>query len=152
MFSGGVVEGNQPIFMADDEDNDGVCNPSDCMPNESGSWGIPGEGTNLRLMQVGAQTIFTWNPPANTGGNSVVYDVFVAPRAEDFDPDCAREGRGSECTPSCILSGGSDPKVVSDAAPPVAGELFLYVFRAGTACGNGSCGPVRACPEECIPL
>jgi len=84
-----------------------------------------------------------WVPPVDSGGVAPTYDTLRSDSATDFDGAAI-----------CIeADDGSDVSAV-DASDPSVGEVYYYLIRAETPCGDGSLGEVtggaprsgRACP------
>ena len=114
------------VSYSPDGDGDQVANEVDCSPADGTVWAVPGE---VPAMTFASATSFSWSAPLAPGGTAPLYDVV---RATITRP-------GTAPVFGCLqpdLGGQSS----SDTAAPPAGQAFLYLVRAGNACGEGLAG------------
>jgi len=110
-----------------DSDGDNVPDGQDCAPADGTSWALPGEVPSLHPSPDAGGTRLDWTPPADLGGQAVLYDVLASSTAEAFD------------LAACIApgTGGTSATDLDVLAPD---ELRSYLVRATNGCGPGTLG------------
>ncbi len=111
-----------------DADNDGVTNPGDCAPLESGSWAPPVEVGGLL---AGPGVILNWESQSPAVGPAVVYDVIKG--------DIAELMTDSQITQASCIEPGTASTTATDLLSPPTGGAY-YLVRARNDCGNGDYG------------
>jgi hypothetical protein len=110
-----------------DADGDLHAPACDCNPGNGTVWSIP---TEVVSMTFSDPTNFSWSAPANPGGTSTLSDVI---RTTAISVTGAAPSYGC-FQPNLPGLASTEPAV------PAAGTSFLYLVRAGNACGEGPAG------------
>ncbi len=109
-----------------DADGDGHATPCDCQPANPAIWGLVPTEVVAVSVAPDKQTI-SWSVPSQFFGTNPVYDVFKATQST----------AGASPTWTC-LSGDQLGTSLSDPLTPLSGNVFFYIARGQTACGNGT--------------
>jgi hypothetical protein len=109
-----------------DADNDGVGDPCDAAPADSGAFAFPGEVQDLAFDDDKAA--MTWLSASLTAGAATVHDVVRG------GLDAFPVGAGT-----CVVSGFGGDRT-TDAAVPAPGHGFWYLVRARNSIGVGTYG------------
>ena len=105
-----------------DIDGDGWANAADCGPSDATRWSAPSGPRDLRVTKQPAGNL-TWQPPANAGATSVLYDVLTTKKANDwgvFEAICV--------TSDTAALSATEPSI------PLPGQVYHYLVRAEGPC------------------
>jgi hypothetical protein len=111
-----------------DSDGDGYCITTDCDDGDLDSWTIPGEATRVRFL-ADAQTL-TWVAAGEPGGTA----------SPDYDTIRAVDADGFFTAGTCVESDHGADTEATDVTSPAPDEIFFYLVRAESSCGNGLAG------------
>jgi hypothetical protein len=125
----GVFELYRAARHGHDRDADGVGASCDCDNENDQIWATPGEVQGV--MFLGDKETLIWDPPAEPGAASVVYDTLRSDDPQDFTAGgtCVEQDDGTDTSAT-----------VAGTAP--AGTVRHYLVRAQNGCevGEGSLG------------
>jgi hypothetical protein len=106
-----------------DNDLDGFCTEVDCNDENDLAWEAPGEAESLVFT---AGDTMSWAVPSSPGAAVLAYDVIRSSVPDDFVTAAV-----------CVESDDPLDTVATDAATPVAAEVFHYLVRAQNDCPDG---------------
>jgi hypothetical protein len=124
-----------------DGDGDGVCDPNDCAPQNSGAFAVPPEVKGDSFSAD--KQIYGWTSVAALAGSGTRYGVLRG-QLSQFPV-------GSGAAETCLgsgIAGTSTP----DATVPAAGVGFYYLVHGHNVCGIGTYGSRTGGPERTTPV
>jgi len=121
-----------------DGDNDGVPDPSDCSPLNPQIWALPGEATDLDLVEASSGTQLSWVAPVDVGGtaSSARFDVVLSGSGSDFmtAPACVENNQGPD---TLATTAGPLTEMWHDEANKTSARFGTSVAPAGDVDGDG---------------
>ena len=129
MFGWGQVDAYAAVHFGPDADADGIADPCDCAPADSGAYDAPREVAHLDVMN--AATV-SWDSLSREAGAGTVYDL-VRGTLQDL------LAAGGIAGAACVAAEYS-ATAFSETLSPAPGEGFYYVVRGRNACGTGTWG------------
>ena len=114
-----------------DVDADGFDDATDCDATDAYAWGPP---STIDDLFFDASDALSWGAPNEPGSTSVQYDLLRSGIASDF------------AAATCLVSGSGTPNATDAASPAIAGELWSYLVRADSGCGQAA-GDGRSLPS-----
>ncbi len=120
------------VRLGGDRDEDSVLNGDDCAPGDADTLAAPETVTGLAVGDA-AGTLLTWDDQAPVTGAALRYDVLGGGLA-------ALHASGVGVT-LCLAQGLDEASYADDRPPPLPGDGYYYLIRAGNPCGVASLGP-----------
>ena len=118
-------------FCSVDFDGDSYFGCLDCNDAAGDSWSRPGDTSQLLMTKDGnGDSVLTWGPPGEMGGNFVTYEVLRTRAPGEF------------VAASCLIPANPSGTTMTDTDTPP--PLYSYLIRAVNECpgeqGKGSIG------------